>query len=35
MANSLGYKNKVTWENIQDPCIPKGLLQQIELGLKN
>ena len=30
MANSLGYKDKVTWETIQNPYIPKGLQQQIE-----
>lgn len=30
MAISLGYKNKVTWETIQNPYIPKGMLQQIE-----
>ena len=29
MANSLGYKDKVTWETIQNPYIPKGMLQQI------
>lgn len=29
MANSLGYKNKVTWENIQNPYIPNGLIQQL------
>lgn len=27
MANSLGYK--VTWETIQNPYIPKGLVQQL------
>lgn len=30
MAISLGYKNKVTWENIQNPYIPNGLIQQLE-----
>lgn len=30
MAKSLGYKDKVTWETIQNPYIPKGMLQQIE-----
>lgn len=25
MAESLGYKNKITWETIQNPYIPKGL----------
>lgn len=29
MANSLGYKDKVTWETIHNPYIPKGILQQI------
>ncbi len=30
MAISLGYKDKITWETIQNPYIPKGMLQQIE-----
>lgn len=30
IAQSLGYKDKVTWETIQSPYIPKGMLQQIE-----
>lgn len=30
MAISLGYKDKVTWENIQNPYIPNGLIQQLE-----
>lgn len=25
IANSLGYKDKITWETIQNPYIPKGL----------
>ncbi len=25
IAKSLGYKNKITWETIQNPYIPKGL----------
>lgn len=25
IAESLGYKNKITWETIQNPYIPKGL----------
>ena len=29
MANSLGYKDKVTWETIHNPYIPKVILQQI------
>ena len=28
MANSLGYKDKVTWETIQNPYIPEGLRRQ-------
>lgn len=27
MAISLGYKKQVTWENIQNPYIPKGMLE--------
>lgn len=30
MAVSLGYKDKVTWETIQNPYIPRGMLRQIE-----
>lgn len=26
MANSLGYKDKVTWETIQNPYVPKGMI---------
>ncbi|WP_022772851.1 DUF6680 family protein [Butyrivibrio sp. AE2015] len=29
MAKSLGYKEKVTWETIQKPYIPKGLSDNI------
>lgn len=25
ISRSLGYKNKITWETIQNPYIPKGL----------
>lgn len=28
MANSLGYKNKVTWEAIQNPYVPDGMIKQ-------
>lgn len=28
MANSLGYKDKVTWETIQNPYIPDGMIRQ-------
>ena len=31
MAVSLGYKDKVTWETIQNPYIPQGMLRQIEI----
>lgn len=27
MAISLGYKNKVTWETIQSPYVPKGMVE--------
>ena len=30
MANSLGYKDKITWETIQNPYIPNGMVMQIE-----
>ena len=30
MANSLGYKDKITWETIQNPYIPDGLLIQMD-----
>lgn len=30
ISKSLGYKDKITWENIQNPYIPNGLLQQLE-----
>ena len=26
MAVSLGYKDKITWDTIQNPYIPKGML---------
>lgn len=28
MASSLGYKDKVTWETIQNPYIPEGMRRQ-------
>ena len=28
MASSLGYKDKVTWETIQNPQIPEGMIRQ-------
>ena len=30
MAKSLGYKDKITWETIQKPYIPQGLINSIE-----
>lgn len=30
MANSLGYKNKITWETIQNPYIPKGMIDSMQ-----
>lgn len=30
MANLLGYKDKITWETIQNPYVPVGMAQQIE-----
>lgn len=29
IASSLGYKSKITWETIQNPYIPKGMVDQI------
>ena len=29
IANSLGYKDKITWKTIQNPYIPKGLMTQL------
>ncbi len=31
IANSLGYKDKITWETIQNPYIPDGMIAQIEM----
>lgn len=28
MANSLGYKDKITWETIQNPYVPDGMIKQ-------
>lgn len=28
IAHSLGYKNKITWETIQNPYIPNGIISQ-------
>lgn len=30
IANSLGYKKKITWETIQNPYMPIGMVKQIE-----
>ncbi len=34
MAICLGYKDKITWENIQNPYFPVGLQRQIENNAK-
>lgn len=31
IANSLGYINKITWEDIQNPYIPKGMVEAEQL----
>lgn len=28
ISNSLGYKDKITWESIQNPYVPNGFVQQ-------
>ena len=30
MAISLGYKDKITWQTIQNPYIPDGIIEQIK-----
>ena len=30
IARALGYKNKITWETIQNPYIPKGMVDLME-----
>lgn len=35
IANSLGYKDKITWETIQSPYIPTGMVMQIEAQKKS
>ncbi len=35
IANSLGYKDKITWETIQNPYIPDGMVMQIEAQKKS
>ena len=32
MANDLGYKDKITWDIIQNPYYPEGLAKQIEIN---
>ena len=32
MANDLGYKDKITWDIIQNPYYPDGLAKQIEIN---
>ena len=35
IANSLGYKDKITWETIQNPYIPDSMVMQIETQKKS
>lgn len=35
IANSLGYKDKITWETIQNPYIPDGMRIQMEAQKKS
>lgn len=30
MAKNLGYKDRITWETIQNPYVPKGMIDQWE-----
>ena len=32
MANDLGYKDKITWDIIQNPYYPEGLAKQMEIN---
>lgn len=34
MAKALGYGNKITWETIQNPYLPDGLVQYMENSAK-
>ena len=34
MAETLGYKKKITWETIQTPYLPDGLVQRMEKTAK-
>ena len=31
IATSLGYKDKVTWETIQNPYVPKGMIEEAQM----
>ena len=35
IAKSLGYENQIIWETIQNPYIPKGLLNQLQAQATN
>ena len=28
IAKNIGYKNEITWETIQNPYIPRGMVEQ-------
>lgn len=34
MSNSLGYKDKITWETIENPYIPNGMINAIDKNQK-
>jgi hypothetical protein len=34
MAETLGYEKKITWETIQNPYLPDGLVQRMEKTAK-
>ncbi len=34
MAKALGYEKKITWETIQNPYLPEGLIQRMENSAK-
>ena len=34
MAKTLGYEKKITWETIQNPYLPDGLVQRMEKTAK-
>ncbi len=35
MANCLGYKNQITWETIQNPYVPQGMIDMWNSQAKN